>query len=77
MMSLARPFEIQNGTNFFLSHSKDVNYPKKGVMVRPCISVVASIERFALCKVGLRLFHNHYVVFDIRLILGSNNLKEV
>jgi hypothetical protein len=28
MMSLPRPFEIQNGMDFSLSHSKDVNYPK-------------------------------------------------
>jgi hypothetical protein len=36
--------------DFSLSHSKDVNYPKQGVMVRPCISVMASVEGFALAK---------------------------
>jgi hypothetical protein len=28
MMSLARYFKIQNGTNFSLSHLEDVDYPK-------------------------------------------------
>jgi hypothetical protein len=28
MMHLAKPFEIQNGVDFYLNHSKDVNYPK-------------------------------------------------
>jgi hypothetical protein len=28
MMSLAKPFEIQNGANFSLCHSEDVSYPK-------------------------------------------------
>ncbi len=28
MMSLARPFEIQNGAGFFLNHSKEVSYQK-------------------------------------------------
>jgi hypothetical protein len=31
MMSLARPFKIQNGMDFSLSHLMVVNYPKKGV----------------------------------------------
>jgi len=53
MMSLARPFEIQNGTNFFKNHLEDANYPKKGLMVKPCILVVATVERFALCKDNL------------------------
>ncbi len=29
MMNLTRPFEVQNGANFFLSHLEDKTYPKK------------------------------------------------
>ncbi len=64
MMSSARPFKIQNGADFSLSHSEDVSYPKQGTMVRPCVLVVASVEGFARCKNGLCPFHNHYVVFE-------------
>jgi hypothetical protein len=63
MMSLAMPFEIQNGTEFSLNHLEDVNYPKKGVMVKPYILVVAIVERFALCKNN----YAHYVVFEIAI----------
>jgi len=60
MMNLARPFEIQNGVDFSLSHSEDVNYQTKGAMVRPYI--VVDVEGFALCKDGLHPFHSSYAV---------------
>jgi hypothetical protein len=65
MMNLTRPFEIQNGADFSLSHSEDKTYPKKSAMVRPCISIVANVEGFALYKNGLRPFHSHYAVFEV------------
>ncbi len=65
MMSLTRPFKIQNGMDFFLNHLEDVNYPKKGAMVRPCISVVVGIEGFALCKNNLHPFCSYHVVFKV------------
>jgi len=34
-------------------------------MVRPCFLVVATIERFALCKDNLCPFHSHYAIFEI------------
>ncbi len=64
MMSLTKPFEIQNGADFSLSHLKDMNYQKKGVMVKPCILVVVGVERFAPCKDDLCPFSNHYVIIE-------------
>jgi hypothetical protein len=63
MMSLARPFKVQNGTYFSLNHSKDVNYPTKGAMVRPCI--LAGVEGFTLCKDDLHPFHNYHAIFEV------------
>jgi hypothetical protein len=39
-------------------------YPKKGAMVKPCISIVVDVEGFALCKDDLRPFCSHHVVFE-------------
>jgi len=64
MMSLARPFKIQNGVDFSLSHSEDANYPKQSTMVKPCILVEAGVEGFASYKDGLDPFRNHYVVLE-------------
>jgi hypothetical protein len=41
-----------------------MSYPRKGAMVKPCISVVASVEGFTPCKNDLHPFCNHYVVFE-------------
>ncbi len=65
MMSLARPFKIQNGMDFSLSHLMVVNYPKKRCKVRPCVSVMAAVEGFTLCKDNLRPFHSHYSILEI------------
>ncbi len=67
MMSLARPFEIQNGADFSLSLSKDMSYPKirYKYMARPCILVLANVEGFALCKDNLYPFCSHYAVLEV------------
>jgi hypothetical protein len=39
-------------------------YPKKGAMVKPCISVVVDVEGFTLRKDDLRPFHSHHAVFE-------------
>jgi len=52
MMSLTRPFEIQNGMDFSLSHLEDVNCPKKSAMVGPCNLFMVDIERIIDCKDG-------------------------
>jgi hypothetical protein len=87
MMSLTRPFEIQNGADFSLSLSKDMSYPKirYKYMARPCILVVANVEGFALCKDNLYPFCNHYAVLEVAvefliyiyIYFGLNNLKEI
>jgi hypothetical protein len=65
MMNLARPFKIQNGMDFSLSHLEDVNYPKQGTMVRPFILVMVNVEGFAFCKDNLCPFRNHYAIFEV------------
>ncbi len=65
MMSLTRHFEIQNGVDFSSSHLKTWAIQKQGIMVKPCISVVVSVEGFALCKDGLHPFHSYHVVFEV------------
>jgi K+ transporter len=64
MMSLTRPFETQNGVTFSLNHSKYGSYLKQGAMVKPCMSIVANIEGFALYKDSLHPFCNHYAIFE-------------
>jgi hypothetical protein len=64
MMNLARPFKIQNGADFSLSHLEDMSSPKEGAMVRPFILVMVNIEGFALCKDNLWPFRNHYAIFE-------------
>jgi hypothetical protein len=51
-MSLARPFEIQNGMDFSLNHLEDANCQKKSAMVQPCILFMVDIERIIACKDG-------------------------
>jgi hypothetical protein len=65
MMNLARPFKIQNGMNIYLNNLEDLSYPRKGVMARPCISVVVGIERFTPCKNDLCSFHSHYAILEV------------
>jgi hypothetical protein len=43
-------------------------------MVKPCISVVASIEVFALCKDSLHPFHSYNVVFKVIVQLSISIL---
>jgi hypothetical protein len=64
-MSLARPFKIKNSAEFSLNHSKDMNHPKKGAIIRPCISIVADIEKISPCKNSLHPFRNHYAILKV------------
>jgi hypothetical protein len=70
MMSLTRPFKIQNETAFSLSHLKDMSYPKKGTMVRPCISIVINVKGFGLCKDNLCPFFAIIMQF-LKLLFSS------
>jgi len=47
---------------------------KQGAMVRPCISIVVGIERFAMCKDGLCPFLNHYAIFEAIIQLSIDVL---
>ncbi len=67
MMNLARPFKIQNGMDLPWTISRMWGIQKQSAMVKPCISVMANIERFSLCKNNLRLFHSHHVIFEVAI----------
>jgi hypothetical protein len=60
MMNLTRPFEIQNGGNFSLSHSKDVNYHyyQSGVQF-------TSLNHYGTLKVKISVYFTDFTLVKV------------
>ncbi len=60
-----KAFRSPKWSRLFLEPFRGQNLSKKSAMVRPCISIVANVEGFAVCKDGLCPFHSYYAIFEV------------
>ncbi len=59
MMNLTRPFKIQNGAYFSLSHSKDVNYPKTKVQ---CLDLASQLWPTLKGLPFANMVYTHFII---------------